>query len=387
MPAKNTPNALKCSHCGRKGHSDNKCWKKHSEKRPNKAKIAYTRPGDEFSLNSIEEIALYTPNTGSKNSWILDSAATSHISAYRDLFTEIRPCSIKLNWGTAKALEIKEIGTISLRLKDGRNIKLSDCLYCPKLGVNLLSTGKIIAKGLTINLTRKECQIVAKDEIIGIGTYKNDLTIFQAYKHPEQAYASTTAASNANIWHHRMGHIGVKALEQLSKATKGSTDINSQDLANYKEDACDTCIQAKQTAKISRETSEPTEKYLDKIYSDICGPVSPQTPSHYRYYASIIDDATRWATICLMQTRDQLIKSIINWQIAEERQTELKLKRFHSDNALEYKALGDILAEKGVNTTYSTPYSPQQNGHAERFNLTIFSKIRALFITLNPASK
>ena len=102
-----------------------------------------------------------------------------------------------------------------------------------------------------------------------------------------------------------MGHIGAKALESLPKATKGCEDIHIGDIPKYKEeDACDTCIQAKLTSKISRDTPEKTDIYLEKVYSDICGPISPETPSKAKYFASLIDDATRWADIALLNSRD-----------------------------------------------------------------------------------
>ena len=65
-----------------------------------------------------------------------------------------------------------------------------------------------------------------------------------------------------------------------------------------------------------------------------------------------------------------------------ERQSERKIKRFHSDNAKDYEnsQLNTFLKQKGIIQTFTAPYSPEQNGAAERINRTLFNKVRAMLI-------
>ena len=54
----------------------------------------------------------------------------------------------------------------------------------------------------------------------------------------------------------------------------------------------------------------------------------------------------------------------------EEKQLDAKLKRLHSNNALEYKLeeFKALFNKKGVIATYLALYTPKQNGVSERFN-------------------
>jgi hypothetical protein len=375
-----------CSYCKKKGHLESKCWKKHPELQPKKGtnypkQASSTRDSDQSELGlNTSETALLTDQSDAKNYWILDSGATSHSSASRDLFTEIRPCDITLNWGKAQEIRVREIGTVSLNLEGKTPIRLENCLYCPELGVNLLSTNRITARGLQINLKDSQAELILKGKVIAIGSYIDRLIAFRAYRRNEQAYISNSA-NHSNIWHHRLGHIGRNALRELPNTVIGAEALTNQDLTQFTEQTCDTCVQAKQTSIISREPTSPASNYLEKVYSDVCGPIQPITSGKNRYFLSIIDDFTRWAFVQPIKTKDTIISAVPNWLIQEERQSELKVKRFHSDNALEYKALGKELAKMGIVSTYTAPYTPAQNGHAERFNLTIMNKVRSMLIT------
>ena len=112
---------------------------------------------------------------------------------------------------------------------------------------------------------------------------------------------------------------------QFSTETEISTDL------------CDVCVQAKLPATISRVHAIPVETYLEKVHSDLCGPLNPTTFSGYRYIAVFIDAATRYAETALLKTKDDVFNEFKTLITREENLSGLKLKRFHSDNGLEYK--------------------------------------------------
>ena len=361
-----------CTHCHRKGHSIAKCWKKHPELRPKGPRDDKGKSSETTLLtkDTSTEWALSTSEQIPTSTWLLDSGTTKHICANRGLFTELRPCGTILKWGKASTIKVNYSGDVRLQFKStGLSTTLKDCLYAPEIGLNLLSLCQMKNTGISINIGPQYCEL-SQGGLLAKGLYKDNLIIFET----ESEYANI--ARPETIWHQRMGHIGNDALNALLDKT-----IGSKGPVRLSKD-CETCIQAKTTAKISREPMTRASKVLEKVHSDICGPISPESFSKNRYFVSFIDDYSRYAEIRLLRSRDNLYDEFISWLNEEQLQLGAKLQRLHSDNAKEYKS-GDfksLFKSQGTKGTYSAPYSPQQNGISEKFNRTIFDKVRAMLI-------
>jgi len=368
----------KCSFCHKGGHSVEKCWKKHPEQKPQKGQLAKgsgSKQNEEISLNTEEEYALSSfSDYMNPSTWLLDSGASRHITAYKENFISLEPCSIRLNWGKASNLRVNWQGKVKIRLEN-KVITLDNCLYAPEIGINLLSMGQLAQKGVNFQIDKEICYLLINGKFITKGLYERGLILIKGrpITTQQEEYANP-GITTENIWHHRMGHIGNTALQALPKATNG-IDETIQQVQN-----CETCLQAKMTTKISREPMERAKEILDKVHSDICGPITPETLSKRRYMASFIDDKTRWADIALLRTRDQLFSQFKEWLVREQNQQGTILKRLHSDNAKEYKSheFQELFKSQGTIGTYSAPYNPQQNGISEIFNRTLFNKVRAL---------
>ncbi len=63
-----------------------------------------------------------------------------------------------------------------------------------------------------------------------------------------------------------------------------------------------------------------------------------------------------------------------------ERQTEKKVKILRTDNGMEFysKQFKNYCKSEGIVRHYTVPYTPQQNGVAERMNRTIISRARCM---------
>src|SRR6185503_2316283 len=68
------------------------------------------------------------------------------------------------------------------------------------------------------------------------------------------------------------------------------------------------------------------------------------------------------------------------WKVMIERQTEKKVKVFRTDNGGELcsDAFDDYCKKEDIVRHHTIPYTPQQNGVAERMNRTIISKARCM---------
>ena len=375
----------KCAFCNRPGHTQEKCWKKNPHLKPtrpnkaseaNKTKDQKTTTQEMGQLAEEDELAFTTSQNIDQNTWLLDGGATRHICAYRELFSDLKPYNTTLSWGIATTIPVKWIGTVRLRFQStGREAILNECLFVPEMGINLLSQGLIRQKGISIDIGLKSTSLFHDGKEIAKGFYKKNLTLISTLP-KENAYISTTKEYR-DSWHQRMGHIGATALKALPEKTLGC-DLDPKAVEPLK---CDICIQAMATKKVRYIQMPRATTILEKVHSDICGPISPETLSKKRYFVSFIDDKTRWATVKLLNTRDNLYEALEEYKNEEERQLGTRLIRLHSDNAKEYKSERFTGQLVGIRLTYSAPYSPEQNGVSERFNRTIINKVRAMLIS------
>jgi hypothetical protein len=113
-----------------------------------------------------------------------------------------------------------------------------------------------------------------------------------------------------------MGHIGARALSELSKRVKGVEKTLKTSKVEKKD--CNVCIQSKMTAKISRKPSENSSIYLELIYSDIGGPYTPKTIGENKYYVTFLDSAIKWTEIRLLKSKEEVYNSFIEFMTLEE---------------------------------------------------------------------
>ena len=105
-------------------------------------------------------------------------------------------------------------------------------------------------------------------------------------------------------------------------------------------------------------------------------------PSGLKYFMSFVDDCTRYVTVKFLRTKGQAAEQLKAYVAYLERQYDFKLKVFRADNGGEYVS-NDLVSwceSKGINLNYTAPYSPEQNGIAERMNRTLVELVRAMSI-------
>lgn len=78
--------------------------------------------------------------------------------------------------------------------------------------------------------------------------------------------------------------------------------------------------------------------------------------------------------------KDEAFSKFVEWIALVENQSGKRLKALRKDNGLEYcnKTFDEFCKERGIMRHKSCPYTPQQNGVAERLNRTILEKVRSL---------
>ncbi|GJV77094.1 pol polyprotein [Tanacetum coccineum] len=174
--------------------------------------------------------------------------------------------------------------------------------------------------------------------------------------------SSAYLIESSNVWHGRLGHVNFNSMRRLIK-------FNS--IPNFHIDSkykCETCVEAKLTRSSLKSVKRKT-KPLDMIHTDICDLKSLPTKGGNKYFITFIDDCTKYCYVYLLKSKDEAIDKFVLYKTEVENQLGRKIKVVRSDRGGEYVSpFTKICAKHGNRHEFTTPYSPQQNGIAERKN-------------------
>ena len=84
----------------------------------------------------------------------------------------------------------------------------------------------------------------------------------------------------------------------------------------------------------------------------------------------------------LLRSKDKAIEAFIQYKNEVENQLNKKIKVLRSDRGGEYESpFGEFCLQHDIVHQTTTPYSPQQNGVAERKNRTLKDMMNAMLIS------
>ena len=119
---------------------------------------------------------------------------------------------------------------------------------------------------------------------------------------------------------------------------------------------------------------------MELIHSDVFGPVPVPSLGGAIYYVSFIDDFSRNTSLYFLKKKSEVFSKFKEYKALVENQTGKKIKVLRSDNGGEFceKEFKKFCRECGIARQKTTPYTPQQNGVAERMNRSLMEKARSM---------
>lgn len=125
------------------------------------------------------------------------------------------------------------------------------------------------------------------------------------------------------------------------------------------------------------------------IHSDGWGISHVISHAHYRYFVTFIDDYSRFTWVyflCFKADVFSIFQTVVTYV---ETQFSTCVKILQSDFGGEYMshAFQSFLQQKGILSQRSCPYTPQQNGFAERKNHHLLNVVRTLMIESSVPSR
>src|ERR1700724_1976054 len=394
-PTNSTNSGLVCTHCKKPGHVESTCWSLHPELRRNgkpsineSVNIAFHTSSGVIRQASVKAEAKLSEKWD-PNHWILDSGASEHFSPYRQLYGSYVPLKEAVNVYTAKGrMQGVGIGNIDVMVEDGGGlplrITLLNVLHVPDMDVNLLSTNVLLANGAEVNMhPQRGTKIIKDGRVVATTVPHGKLSRLRTIddKWDASAFKQTSRESIQlpyDTWHRRLAHLGplnVKKAEQLAKGI--AIDPSTFPVDN---DKCEACIQGGQTMHYSDQAMRRRTVPGDLIHSDICGWITPNSLGDARYFITFIDDATRMTYLHALPVKTALAtrNAFMEFRNVFE-QDGRRIKSIRTDGGGEYrKQMAETCKELGIHHEETAPYTPHQNGVAERANRTICERIRSI---------
>ncbi|GAU31071.1 hypothetical protein TSUD_322080 [Trifolium subterraneum] len=174
------------------------------------------------------------------------------------------------------------------------------------------------------------------------------------------------------LWHYRMGHLNFKDLTLMQKKNY----VTGLPAMNAPDEICEECVPSKQPrGSFSKYAMSKTKSTLEIVYSDVCGPTRVDFIGGNKYFVSFVDDFSRKVWTYLINKKSDVLSVFKKFKSVVERQNEHKLKVLRTDGGGEYVShdFAELCESEGIVHEVIPPYTPQQNGNAERRNRTIMT--------------
>ncbi|POM67185.1 Integrase catalytic core protein [Phytophthora palmivora] len=309
--------------------------------------------------DGVDNDAVFSVGEGRLSGWLIDSGATSHMTPFReDLFDlEGTVSSIEVTIADGKKLRVAGQGTVRLTSLNGKHIKMMEVLYIPGLDRRLLSVGKLAERGLTEKKIGKANMLDCEQEEAQF-----------------VEYAGT--GSQWELWHARMGHPSENAMINTQRITNGTPTVG-----RGIKTLCGGCMKGKQTVSPFPSRSErKTSRVLELVHTDVMGPMKTVYKGGSRYALTFVDDFSKFVVAYFLKSKSEVVAKLAECRAFYENQFGERLKWLRSDIGTEFvnKKVAALCNRNGIVHQRTVPYSPQQNGVAERMNRTIMEKVRSM---------
>lgn len=333
--------------------------------------------------NTEANVVLYSSfvaQNGVSSEWIIDSGASAHMTPCESLLKNRSMPSVKeVTVANNEKLSINCVGDIEQKIgKSGKvgSITLKDVQYIPGICVNLLSVSKIVQHDKEVIFNKHGCKILDSDKnIVATGSLVNNMFKLDIVPEPKE-FVCLTKIDDFKLWHKRLGHASFGKMSAL---------LDFKNIKKVNDLKCVVCIKGKQAKLPFKHKGSRATCLLERIHSDVCGPIQIQSIGGAKFFVTFIDDYSRKVFVYALKSKSDVFTKLVEFKKLVENQLQKKIKIFRSDNGTEYgnKNFAEFFVSCGIKHEKSAVYTPQQNGLAERMNRSLVEKVRCMLLDSN----
>lgn len=117
----------------------------------------------------------------------------------------------------------------------------------------------------------------------------------------------TCSKEEAWRWHVWLGHVNMAALRKMAQEelVRGLPSIDEVDRL------CEACLAEKQKRTLFLEqTKYRAQPPLELVHGDLCGPITPATPSRNSYFLLLVDDRSYFMWLTVLPSKDWAAEAI-----------------------------------------------------------------------------
>ena len=348
--------------------------------------VKQTKGGFRSGSNKIEAYMAVAKSENGENLWFLDTGATHHLTHNKSLLHNYKalPQALEVRFGDNGTKAAIGKGEVHLSINQTRRMSIPNVHYVLGITKNLLSVSEATTNGTIIEF-HSNCAIIKhklpNGEMLITSCPKLGRLYPLQMMEETQIEAHTTLGNiitnTTLLWHYRLGHLNPKSMKtiQTHKLSEGVPTTPFRHLP-----LCEGCIFGKQSRQPFPHSASQTERRLQLVHSDLCGPMPTTSLNGNKYFISFIDDHTRFTIIYFLKAKSEAFNAFKTYKVYMENQCQSKINTIRTDNGGEYFSHEWIkfCQEHGIRHQHTVPYTPQQNGVAERKNRTLLDASRSM---------
>lgn len=376
---------LWCGICRKNNHSEKTC------RRNKKSVDKVNEVGDLCGENEHSfAFKASTPDCkilGRRNTLLVDCGATTHIVNDETMFSKFDPSFkpekhfIELANGEKSNNIALKRGHVTIIIRDstGRYVEacLKNVLFVPTFPQNIFSVQTATEGGSSILFKPESAQLVYKDSTKFNIEKNGKLYYLPVYdQNNGEKNESVKYACDLKGWHEILGHCNYEDVMNVKRVVDGMKIVGK----NQKPVDCDVCLQGKMTNDKSKKARVKSSVPLELIHSDIAGPITPASTEGFKYALSFTDDYSGACFVYFLKNKSDTV--VATEKFLADSAPYGHVKCIRSDNGSEFTAetFQSLLRKNKIRHERSAPYSPHQNGTAERYWRTLFEMGRCLLL-------
>ena len=386
-----------CSICDSYSHPENKCRKKRNSNATNRDSAKVAQHTTKVVPSEFHSFHFKVSDTDFvvDDSLLIDSGATSHIINEQSLFTSFDEDFIPENH-TVELADGRKItslaekrGTVLIFFRNTHGelceIFLNKVLYMPTFPMNIFSVNTVTKKGSSVCFYPSYAELITPNGTVFEINCDTDLYFLKFYRGSTQT-TRINVVRNLQSWHKVLGHCNKDDIVKLQYLVDGMKIDGKKDFV------CEPCILGKHTQTFNREPSQRATQPLEFVSTDVCGPITPVSSNGFEYAISFTDNYSGYIFLYFIKKKSDAARALQKFLadvsiIGNVRNLlnlvpEAHIRKLRSDNGGEFMGteFKDILLKNKIRHEQCAPYSPHQNGIAERGWRTLFEAARSSLV-------